>query len=126
MTAFKLPKKSDEEKKIRLQAIEKATQAATLSPLNIMEKTQNIIQNLIEIAEKGNQNSLSDAGVALLNARAAIEGAYMNVLINLAGITDNQFKESVSQKSMNIHQETIKNIEQAVENIYSKLKEQSL
>jgi glutamate formiminotransferase/formiminotetrahydrofolate cyclodeaminase len=81
----RLPKGSAEEAKARDEAIHKATVDATLVPLGVLKRCDDAL-NLVETAiEKGNPNSLSDAGVAGLMALAAAEGAYYNVLINLAG-----------------------------------------
>ncbi|MCJ7526160.1 MAG: glutamate formimidoyltransferase, partial [Candidatus Aminicenantes bacterium] len=82
MAAFSLPKKSDEEKKIRQDAIEEATKGATLIPFAVLEKSQAAAELALAVAMKGNRNSLSDAGVAGLTAAVCAEGALYNVLIN--------------------------------------------
>ena len=91
MAAFGLPKKSDEEKAARAAAIEAANQKATLVPLSVVEAAGEVLALAGQALEKGNQNSLSDAGVAALMGRAAADGAYYNVLINLQGLGDEAF-----------------------------------
>ncbi len=91
MTAMKMPKGTDFEKETRQKAIEEATKTATNVPLEVMEKTLEVMELLPAVAEKGNVNSVSDAGVANLMAKAAIEGAALNVRINLPGIEDKEY-----------------------------------
>jgi len=98
MLAMKKPKTTDHEKKARAAAIEDATKLATRVPLEVMEKTVEVMKFLPEIAEKGNVNSVSDAGVGNLMAKAALEGASLNVRINLPGIEDKSFAESLKSK----------------------------
>lgn len=82
MNAFSLPKDTEEEKKQRLEAIESASVYATQIPLQTLEVAASAIPILIEMVEKGNPNSLSDAGVGLACIQTALIGARMNVLIN--------------------------------------------
>jgi glutamate formiminotransferase/formiminotetrahydrofolate cyclodeaminase len=82
MAAFALPKKSDEEKQARQQAIDEATQGATLVPFTVLERSRTAADLALAVAKKGNRNSLSDAGVAGLAAALCAEGALYNVLIN--------------------------------------------
>jgi glutamate formiminotransferase/formiminotetrahydrofolate cyclodeaminase len=94
LDAIRLPKGSDEEKKTRLQAIEDATKHAVDVPLSVMQESFHVFEIAKEMAEKGNQNSISDAGVAALCARAAVHGAFLNVKINLMDIGDQKFAAS--------------------------------
>ncbi len=88
MAAMRLPKASEAQKAARQAALEAANQDATLVPLGVLERCPRLLELAAIVAEKGNQNSLSDAGVAGLAARAGAVGAYYNVLINLRGIED--------------------------------------
>lgn len=97
--ARRLPKESAEDKLIRDKAIEEANQGATLVPLGVLENTLEAIELAAMVAEKGNPNCLSDAGVAGLTARTAAEGAYYNVLINLPSVNDATFKEDVKKRA---------------------------
>ena len=83
MEAFKLPKDSEENKQIRSKAIKDATLYAAQIPLNIMIESYNSYELIEFLAKEGNQNSLSDSGVACLCVHTAIHGAYLNVRINL-------------------------------------------
>jgi glutamate formiminotransferase/formiminotetrahydrofolate cyclodeaminase len=82
MAAFALPKKSDEDKQARQQAIDEATRGATQVPFSVLERSRTAAELALAVAKKGNRNSLSDAGVAGLAAALCAEGALYNVLIN--------------------------------------------
>lgn len=99
MEAFRLPRKTEEQKAAREKAIQEATREATRVPLLVMEKGLEALKLIRVVAENGNKNSISDAAVAALAALTAVEGAYYNVLINLPGITDQQFRTSVRRKA---------------------------
>ena len=87
MEAYKLPKDSEENKKIRSKAIKDATLYAAQIPLNIMLESYSSYKIIEFLAKEGNQNSLSDSGVACLCVHTAIHGAYLNVRINLKDAT---------------------------------------
>ena len=87
MEAYKLPKDSEENKKIRSKAIKDATLYAAQIPLNIMLESYNSYKIIEFLAKEGNQNSLSDSGVACLCVHTAIYGAYLNVRINMKDAT---------------------------------------
>ena len=87
MEAYKLPKDSEENKNIRSKAIKDATLYAAQIPLNIMVESYNSYEIIEFLAKDGNQNSLSDSGVACLCVHTAIHGAYLNVRINLKDAT---------------------------------------
>jgi len=97
--AFKLPKATEEQVKEKEMALEKATKEATLVPLAVLEKSLRLLELARDVAQKGNKNSLSDAGVAGAIAWASAQGAHDNAKINLLGITDNAFKEEVKKKA---------------------------
>ena len=88
MAVFGMPKGTDEEKAARAEAMEKATLYATEVPLKTMKTSFRAFEVAGEMAEKGNPNSVSDAGVGALAARAAVQGAFLNVKINAAGLKD--------------------------------------
>ncbi|MCA1760527.1 MAG: glutamate formimidoyltransferase, partial [Bacteroidales bacterium] len=85
MAAFGLPKSNEQEKAERKQAIQKATKTAMEIPLKVMQLAHDSLEVMQAMAETGNPNSVSDAGVGALCARTAVEGAYLNVKINAAG-----------------------------------------
>ncbi len=99
MVAFKLPKKTDEQKEEKARAVEEASKEATLVPMGVLEKSIEALKLAKEVALKGNKNSLSDAGVAGLTARAAAEGAYYNIKINLPGLEDVDFKSKINKQA---------------------------
>lgn len=88
MAAFGLPKSTDEEKAARTAAIQEATLFATEVPLHTMQAAFKVFELCRAMAEEGNPNSVSDAGVGVLAARAAVLGAGLNVKINAAGLKD--------------------------------------
>ncbi len=94
MSAFSLPKATDEEKKTRKQAIQNATKYAIEVPLSVMQNSFAAFELIEAMAQEGNPNSVSDAGVAALCARSAVYGAYLNVKINASGLDDKVFLET--------------------------------
>lgn len=86
MEAFGLPKGTDAEKAARKAAIAEATLYATQVPFRVMQTTMQVFPLLRAMATEGNENSISDAGVGVLCARAAIRGAALNVMINAKGL----------------------------------------
>jgi len=89
MDAFKLPKETDEEKAARSTKIEEATIGAAQVPANVVKKCFEILPMIKTVVDKGNKNSLSDAGVASKLIAASAYGAYLNVLINCSSMTGN-------------------------------------
>ena len=88
MAAFGMPKATDEDKRLRSEAIEKATLFAAQVPLQTMKTSIKVFALCRAMVEKGNPNSVSDAGVGALAARAAVLGAGMNVKINASSLKD--------------------------------------
>lgn len=102
MDAFALSKESAEEKTARSAAIEQATKYAAEVPLKVMETASKSYEMLAEMADKGNPASVSDVGVGALATRACIEGAALNVRINLAQLKDEKFKGALAQRMRSI------------------------
>ena len=113
MDAFRMPKENDADKKARSAAIEKATLRAIESPLNIMRTSFNQFELLEAMAKEGNPNSVSDAGVGASCALAAVEGGYLNVLINLSGIKDKNVSANFKKEA----EELLQNAKSAHERI---------
>ena len=90
MEAFGLPKKTEEEKAARSAAIQAATLFATQVPLHTMQASFKVFELCKAMAEEGNPNSVSDAGVGVLAVRAAVLGAGLNVKINASGLKDRE------------------------------------
>ncbi|MBN1948676.1 MAG: glutamate formimidoyltransferase [Candidatus Cloacimonetes bacterium] len=121
MEALRLPKKTDEEKKIQEAALQQATQKAILVPLETMKLAWQAMELAEKIATIGNINALSDAGVAAITADSAARSAYLNIKINMSGITDESFKFKVLTQADELL-EKIHNLAVKIEkNVKSKL-----
>ncbi|MGM0551565.1 MAG: glutamate formimidoyltransferase [Bacteroidota bacterium] len=121
MDAFGLPKKSDEEKAARKKAIAEATKDAIRVPFRVMETAYKALEVIKAMAEIGNPNSVSDAGVGALAIRSAVKGAYLNVKINAADLDDKAFVEDILTKGKEIEQATEKLEEQILAIVEAKL-----
>ncbi|NNC95096.1 MAG: glutamate formimidoyltransferase [Chitinophagales bacterium] len=91
MNAFRLPKGNEDEVAERKKAIENATKYAIEVPFQVMEVSLHSFELIKTMADIGNPNSVSDAGVGALCARSAVIGAYLNVKINIGGLQDKQY-----------------------------------
>lgn len=118
MGAYGLPKETDEEKAARSEAIQKALQAATDVPLACAAACAEVIDLSKAAAEKGNLNVISDAGVAVMAANAALRSAALNVYINIGGIKDKAFAEEREAKLEKI----LKGSDEKTEEIYQLVK----
>ncbi|MEO6970685.1 MAG: glutamate formimidoyltransferase, partial [Chthoniobacterales bacterium] len=121
MAAFGLPKDSAEEKAARSKAIQSANKYAAEIPLRVMETASSSYELLAEMAEKGNPASISDVGVGLLATRACIEGAAINVRINLSGLKDEKVKAALQEKMSQLSGESEKCFKAAREAVEKKL-----
>ncbi|MCP4599683.1 MAG: glutamate formimidoyltransferase [Proteobacteria bacterium] len=117
MECFGMPNGPDKE-----IAIAEANRNATLVPLSVIATTLEVLKIADIVQARGNQNSLSDAGVAVLAARTAAMGAYYNVLINLAGIKDNDFKKQVKTRADTLIKKIEKRCDKLEAGILKKLK----
>lgn len=104
---FRMPKDTEEEKAARSQAIEDATKYATEIPFQVMETAYESMEVMQAMIKDGMQSSLSDGGVGILCARAAVIGAYFNVRINAKDIKDRDFAEGILSKAKNIYDATL-------------------
>jgi methenyltetrahydrofolate cyclohydrolase len=93
MGAYGLPRATDEEKAKRAASIQAALKDATLAPLRAVKACFDVIRLSAAVAEKGNLNVISDAGVAVLSANAGLRSAALNVFINAKAIKDRDFAE---------------------------------
>ena len=116
MAAFNLPKSTDEENVTRTNAIQEATRFAIEIPFKVMQISYASMEVIKVMAEIGNPNSVSDAGVGALCARTAVMGAFMNVRINTSGYDDKKYVEEVLNSGREIENKTI-----ALENIILKI-----
>lgn len=121
MAAFKLPKDTDENKAARTAQIQAAYKGATEIPLEVARRAYDIYE-LIEIAvDHGNKNAISDAGVAALLAQASIEGAIMNVKINLGSIKDEEFVNAVRDEIKVISEDGLKKQQEILQEVNKQL-----
>jgi glutamate formiminotransferase / formiminotetrahydrofolate cyclodeaminase len=107
MAAFSLPKSTEQEKATRTNAIQAATRYAIEIPFKVMELSYGSMEVIKAMAEIGNPNSVSDAGVGALCARTAVLGAFMNVRINAGGCTDKDFVTAILNRGREIENKTI-------------------
>lgn len=107
MNAFGLPKSTDSEKAARTLAIQEATKFAIEIPFKVMELSLQSMEIIKAMAEIGNPNSVSDAGVGALCARSAVMGAFMNVRINASGYSDKTYVDAVISRGKAIESKSI-------------------
>ena len=98
MAAYGMPKESDEEKATRSTEIQAALKEATDVPLECAKLCREVVNLSQPIAEKGNKNVISDAGVAVLAGYAGLRSAALNVYINIGGIKDKEFADDRRQQ----------------------------
>ncbi|MCD6579634.1 glutamate formimidoyltransferase [bacterium] len=119
MDARKLPKATSEEKELRIKKLEELSLEITLSPLNLLKKLKEIPELLEDIEKMGNQNSISDVGVAASCLKTAVEGAYLNIIINLPSLEDNENKQNILKESEELYEKLVKSGNE----IFNKVKE---
>jgi glutamate formiminotransferase/formiminotetrahydrofolate cyclodeaminase len=105
MKAMRLPKKSDEEKAARDAAILEAGKGAVMVPMEVLRKAPEVLELAKRIAEIGNVNSISDAGVAAQCGLTCAVGASYNVLVNLPAIEDEKFCKDASSEAAKLRRE---------------------
>jgi len=98
MAAFKLPKESGDEKKVRSEKIKEGYQGALEIPLSVAEEAYKMYEHIKIAAKLGNKNVISDAGVSALMLQASIESAILNVKINYSSIKDEIYKEKIKAR----------------------------
>ncbi len=121
MSAFGLPKNTEEEKNIRNKAIQDATKFAIEVPFRVMKLSLESMDLIKNMAEKGNPNSVSDAGVAALCARSAVMGAFMNVRINAAGYDDKSYVNKLVAEGKKMENSAIEKEAEIVSIVNSKI-----
>jgi glutamate formiminotransferase/formiminotetrahydrofolate cyclodeaminase len=121
MEAFGLPKGTYEEKAARDRAIQDATKYAIEIPFKVMKTAFASMEVIKAMAEIGNPNSISDAGVAALCARSAVLGAFMNVRINASGYKDKAFTDAVTTEGTELENKTIALEQEIISMVNSKI-----
>ncbi len=122
MAAIGMPKGSEEEKKARAEALEAATLYATEVPLKTMKASFETFEVVRAMAEQGNPNSVSDAGVGALAARSAVLGAQLNVKINAAGLENREAAERLCAEAAEIAAKAIAEESAILEIVNGKIK----
>ncbi len=122
MDVFAMPKKTDEDKAARAKAMEDATLYATEVPLRTMKTAFETFEVLEAVAKNGNPSSITDAGVGILAARAAVMGACLNVRINAAGLKDRAKADAlvaearaIAEKACQREQELLKIVDSIID-----------
>lgn len=105
--AFKLPKETDEEKAERSRQIQAATTIAAEVPLAVARKAYGMMELLEKVAEKGNQNAVTDACVGMMCARTAVIGAILNVRINLTSLKDEEYVARVKKEVEQLEKDAV-------------------
>jgi glutamate formiminotransferase/formiminotetrahydrofolate cyclodeaminase len=121
MSAFELPKSTEQETAIRKKAIQEATKNAIEVPFKVMKLAAGSMEMIKAMAENGNPNSVSDAGVGALCARTAVEGAFLNVKINAAGIKDEQYVNQVLAEAQEILHKAKEAETEILKTVYQKI-----
>lgn len=122
MAAARLPKKTDEQIEARNLAMLEANKVGINIPLSVMRTCAKVITILEAVAERGNPNSLSDAGVGALMLKSAILGASMNVSINLPGVEEDiEFTKNVKDEVKQIEEATIDHLTKFAHSVFKKL-----
>lgn len=122
MAVFAMPKSTDEEKAARAAAMQEATLYATQVPLETIKATMDTFPLIRAMAEEGNPNSVSDAGVGALAARAAVLGACLNVKINAAGLKDRAVADKLVGEAEALSAEACKLEAEILEIVNAKIK----
>ncbi len=121
MDAFSLPKKTEEEKAIRKQAVQEATRFATEVPFKTMQLCYECMSVAKAMAEIGNPNSVTDAGVGALAARAGVVGAFLNVKINASGLDDKAYAEKIIREGEDVVEKAVQLEAEILQIVYSKI-----
>ena len=119
--AFKMPKDTIEQKEKRINAIQDGYKTATRIPLETAKTCEKILDIAMIISTKGNQNSITDAGVSALMAQTGIQSAILNVRINLSSIKDEKYVKSIISEIENLQNNSIKKTNKIMKIIENKL-----
>lgn len=121
MEAMKLPKETEEEKAARRKAIEAGTVVAMETPLKTAKTCLEVLKLQKLFAEYGNKNAITDVGVGALMAYSGVEGAALNVKINLGGLSDADYVAKVDKEVVELIKEANEIKEEIMKTVYSKL-----
>ena len=120
--AYGMPKETEAERAEKEKVMEQALKAASLVPLEIMEKCCEVIRMQREFAEKGSVMAVSDAGVGVILAKAALQGASLNVFINTAAMKDRVCASEFDEKAERMLLEYTLTADEVYAEVYSRLR----
>ncbi|MET3617503.1 formiminotetrahydrofolate cyclodeaminase [Peptoniphilus olsenii] len=121
MDAMKLPKETEEEKSIRSDKIQEGYKEAIDVPLGLGTKVTELYDYARELAETGNSNAITDVAVAVINIKSAVEGAFLNVIINLNSLKDENYRHELEEKMDAVRSIVAKNHEEIMKIVDEKL-----
>ncbi len=121
--AMRLPKDTSEEKKKRTEAIQQATRYAIEVPYNVMETAYGAYPLLEAMIVHGNPNSVTDAGVGALCINIAIQGAWMNVKVNIQGLKDEEFKKEIMAKGWELSKSSLEHFRKYLDIVHSRIEQ---
>ena len=121
MKAFKMPKETDQQMKKRTNAIQDGYKVAANVPLDTAKTCTEILDLALIVAKKGNQNSITDAAVSAIMAKAGVESAILNVKINLSSIKDEKFVKKVKSEIISIAKQTNKKTDEIINIVNEKI-----
>lgn len=121
IAAMKLPKETEEEKKVRSEKIQEGYKEAIAVPLGLGTKVVELYDYARELAETGNTNAITDVAVAAINIKAAVEGAFLNVIINLNSLKDEAYRHELEEKMESVRNTVEKNHKEIMEIVNKKL-----
>ena len=120
--AYGLPKETQEQKEEKERVMEKALYEASIVPLQIMQTVSKVIELLKVLVEKGSKIAVSDVGVAVLFARAALEGASLNIYINTRLMKDREQAEKLNKEADDLITEARKQQEEIYSGVLAKIR----
>ncbi|ARC84514.1 formiminotransferase-cyclodeaminase family protein [Clostridium argentinense CDC 2741] len=121
MKTFKMPKDTEEEKKVRSEKIQLGYKKSLEVPLSTAKAAFELYKHILIAAQYGNKNAVSDAGVAALMTQSAIEAAILNVKINMSSIKDEEYKSGIEKDIENISSEGTRLKEEILKIVNSKI-----
>lgn len=121
MTAFGLPKNTDEEKAKRTEAIQSATKNAMEIPFQVMQTSYQSMEVMLAMVKTGNPNSVTDAGVGALAARSAVLGAALNVRVNAGGLNDKEYVDNMLREVNELLEKTIEKEKEILQVVNEKI-----
>ena len=119
--AFGMPKAMDEEKAARSAAIQKGLEGCTRTPFEMMELAAETLELTAELLGKTNDSAASDLGVSALSMRAAIQGAWLNVLINIGSVKNKELAEDYRKKGEELLAKALPLADQIYQNVLSQM-----